>query len=151
MREAVLEQEQVLDVAIERTFDVFADARNLEQLTPPSLRFRIVSTSPIEIREGTLIEYRLRVRGIPIRWLTRIAAWNPPHGFVDEQLRGPYALWHHTHELEALGEAQTLVRDRVRYRIGFGPIGTVAHALLVRRELEGIFDFRRRAIGRLTR
>ena len=146
MDEQVLEREQILEVPLERAFDVFADAANLEALTPPSLRFRIVTPQPIAMRVGTLISYRLRMRGIPISWLTRIAEWNPPHGFVDEQLRGPYALWHHTHELEARGDAATLIRDRVRYRVGFGPFGGLAHSLFVRRELERIFDFRLDAI-----
>lgn len=146
---AVLEREQELALPLERAFGLFAEAANLEQLTPASLRFRIVAQHPAEMDRGTLITYRLRIRGLPVRWLTRIARWDPPHCFVDEQLRGPYALWHHSHELEARGDAATLIRDRVHYRIGYGRIGALADRLLVRRELERIFDFRQRAIHRL--
>ncbi|UJA18856.1 SRPBCC family protein [Thermoleophilia bacterium SCSIO 60948] len=146
MDEHVLEREQVLQVPLERAFEVFADAGNLESLTPPSLRFRIVTPQPIEMEVGTLIAYRLRMRGLPISWITRIAEWNPPHGFVDEQLRGPYALWHHTHTLEARGDDATMIRDRVRYKIGFGPLGDISHRLFVKAELDRIFDFRLEAI-----
>ena len=99
--------------------------------------------------EGTLIRYRLRVRGAPVNWLTEITAWEPPHRFVDEQIKGPYALWHHTHTFEALDDGGTLMRDVVRYRIGFGPLGALANRLLVRRDVEAIFDFRARRIPEL--
>ena len=146
--EQVLERSQRIELPIERTFDFFADAGNLEAITPPWLGFRIVTPRPIELGGGALIEYRLKLHGIPVRWRTRIEAWEPPHGFVDAQVSGPYALWHHTHTFEADGES-TLIRDRVRYRIGFGPLGAAALALFVRRDLERIFDFRREAIAEL--
>lgn len=142
----MLEREQLLPVSQERAFEVFANAHNLESITPPWLRFRVVTPQPIGMEVGTLIEYRLVLHAIPVRWRTRIEAWDPPHGFVDAQVSGPYALWHHTHELEARGEDSTLARDRVRYRIGFGPLGSLAHRLFVRRDLERIFDYRQAAI-----
>jgi ligand-binding SRPBCC domain-containing protein len=148
VRERVLEREQVVSTPIERAFDFYSDAGNLERITPPWLRFRMVTPAPIEMREGALLEYRLVLHGIPVGWRTRIESWEPPHRFVDRQLKGPYALWHHTHELEAHTEG-TLVRDRVRYRIGFGPLGGLAHAVLVRRDLDRIFDYRAEATERL--
>ncbi len=151
MREELLEREQVVAVPLERAFAFYADARNLERITPAWLRFRVTTPEPIEMREGALLSYRLVLHRIPVRWRTRIETWEPPDRFVDRQLKGPYALWHHTHELEARGERETVVRDRVRYRIGFGPLGTLANALLVRRDLERIFDYRAEATERLMR
>lgn len=148
MTEQVLERTQRVELPIVETFELFADAFNLEALTPPLLRFRVVTPPPIEIGVGTLIEYRLRLHRVPVRWQTRIEAWDPPHQFIDNQLRGPYRLWHHTHRFEPDGGA-TLIHDRVRYRIGFGPLGAVADRLLVRGDLERIFDFRREAIANL--
>jgi ligand-binding SRPBCC domain-containing protein len=146
--EQVLERTQWVELRREPTFELFADAFNLEALTPPLLRFRVLTPAPIELGIGTLIEYRLRLHGLPVRWLTRIEAWEPPRRFIDSQVRGPYELWHHTHEFEPDGDG-TLIRDRVRYRIGFGPLGELAHRAFVRRDLERIFDYRREAIGRL--
>jgi ligand-binding SRPBCC domain-containing protein len=146
--EQVLERTQRVELPIEETYELFADAFNLEALTPPLLRFRVVTPPPIEMGVGTLIEYRLRLHRVPVRWQTRIEAWDPPHRFIDNQLRGPYRLWHHTHRFEPDGGA-TLIHDRVRYRIGFGPLGAFADRLLVRRDLERIFDFRREAIAKL--
>jgi len=126
---------------IGEVFAFFSDARNLERLTPPMLRFQILTPEPIEMAEGVLIDYRLRIRGVPIRWRTRIAVWDPPRRFVDEQLRGPYRLWRHEHSFEALDNG-TLMRDVVRYRVPGGPVAPLVHRLLVRRDVEAIFDFR---------
>ena len=147
--EHLLEREQRLPAGLEESFGFFADALNLEAITPPWLGPRVTTRGPIRIEAGTLIEYRLRLHGVPVRWRTRIETWEPPFRFVDEQVRGPYALWHHTHEFEADGTATTLMRDRVRYRIGFGPFGELARRALVGRDLERIFDYRRDAIERL--
>ncbi len=147
--EQVLERTQRIELPIDETFELFCDAFNLERITPPFLNFRVVTPRPIEMREGALLEYRLRLHGIPVRWKTRISTWDPPHRFVDEQISGPYALWHHTHTFEADGDDATVVRDRVRYRIGFGPIGALALRLFVRRDVERIFDYRREAMLRL--
>lgn len=134
----VLEREQLLPAPVGEVFAFFADAGNLDRITPPFLRFRILTPLPIELREGTLIDYRLRLRGVPIRWRTRISVWQPPHRFVDEQLRGPYRLWQHEHTFEPVGDG-TLCRDVVRYR-HWG--GSIAERLLVRPDLERIFDYR---------
>jgi ligand-binding SRPBCC domain-containing protein len=147
--EQILQREQRLPGTPERVFGFFVDARNLEALTPPLLRFRLVTPAPITIGKGALIRYRLRVRRVPVGWLTEITEWDPPHRFVDEQIKGPYALWHHTHTFEALDDGGTLMRDVVRYRIGFGPLGVIADRLVVRRDVEAIFDFRAQRIPAL--
>ncbi|MGH2942763.1 MAG: SRPBCC family protein, partial [Solirubrobacteraceae bacterium] len=141
-----LQREQRLPGTPADVFGFFADARNLESITPPLLRFRVVTPTPIVMGRGTLISYRLLVRGVPLRWLTLITAWEPPHRFVDEQLSGPYALWQHAHSFQADGE-ETIMRDDVRYRIGLGPLGALANALLVRRDVERIFDYRAKRVA----
>ena len=144
-----LRREQRLPGTPRDVFSFFADAGNLEAITPPSLRFEIVTPRPIEMRVGALIEYRLRMRGIPMGWLTRIEEWEPGVRFVDMQLRGPYALWHHTHEFSADGPDSTLMRDTVRYALPGGPLGAVPHALFVKAELDRIFDHRARKVPEL--
>jgi ligand-binding SRPBCC domain-containing protein len=130
----------------EEVFPFFGDALNLEAITPPWLGFRVVTPGPIEMAAGAGIEYRLRLHGIPIRWRTTIAVWDPPHRFVDVQLSGPYRMWHHTHDFEPAADGGTLMRDTVRYALPFGPLGAAAHRVLVRRDLEAIFDYRREAV-----
>jgi ligand-binding SRPBCC domain-containing protein len=148
-RERVLERAQRLDVPAERAFAFYGDARNLEALTPPWLRFRVTSAPAGLLQAGALIEYRLKLHGVPVRWRTRIEVWEPPVRFVDVQLRGPYALWEHTHTFAPAGPGAVEIRDRVRYRIPFGPLGDLAHALFVRSDLERIFDYRRDAVAGL--
>jgi len=119
-------------------FPFFSDARNLELLTPSWLRFEVLTPDPIEMHTGALIDYRLRLRGFPIRWRTEITAWEPPHRFVDEQIRGPYRAWIHEHTFEALGD-QTIARDHVRYdHVG----GRLVNKLLVGRDVDKIFAYR---------
>jgi ligand-binding SRPBCC domain-containing protein len=137
----VLERQQILPASPEDVFPFFAEARNLERITPPWLRFSVLS-APQPLSEGALIEYRLKLHGIPIRWLTRIETWAPPRRFVDVQVKGPYALWHHTHEFTARDDATTLMTDTVRYALPFGPLGWLAHRAFVRRDVERIFDYR---------
>ena len=123
-------------------FAFFADAGNLEALTPPWLRFRVVTPQPIELRAGALIDYRLRVHGLPIRWTSEITAWEPPVRFVDEQRHGPYRFWHHEHTFED-APGGTFVNDRVRYRV---PFGRLAHWLVVERDVRMIFRYRSEAL-----
>jgi len=143
----VLEREQHLPAPPERVFPFFGDARNLEAITPPLLRFRVLTPEPIDMRAGTRLDYRLRLHGVPIRWHTVIEAWEPPERFVDVQVRGPYALWHHTHVFAPAPGGGTVMRDVVRYAIGFGVVGEVAHRLFVARDLRRIFDFRAAAVA----
>ena len=147
MRSHRLEREQRIALSPADTFTFFSDAHNLERITPGWLRFRVVTAAPLELREGTLIEYRLRLHRVPIRWLTRIQTWEPGRRFVDLQVRGPYRFWHHTHTFTAC-DGGTLMRDVVRYALPCGPLGGLAHSAFVRRDLERIFDFRRDVIAR---
>ncbi len=149
MKLHTLSREQFLDRPPAEVFPFFADARNLEAITPPLLGFRVVTDRPIEMRAGALIQYRLRLRGLSLDWLTRIDEWEPGARFVDSQLAGPYRLWHHTHIFERQ-RGGTLMRDVVRYALPAWPLGELA-APLVRRELAAIFDFRREAVARLLR
>jgi ligand-binding SRPBCC domain-containing protein len=141
MKIHVLEREQWIPETRERVFSFFADAANLEALTPPWLGFRILSPLPIAMRDDARIEYSIRLAGVPLRWRTRIARWDPPNGFIDVQQSGPYALWEHTHSFTTCG-AGVRMTDVVRYALPLGPLGGVAHALAVRAALAAIFDYR---------
>jgi ligand-binding SRPBCC domain-containing protein len=99
------------------------------------------------MRPGALIDYRLKLHGVPVRWRTRIEVWEPPVRFIDVQLRGPYTLWEHTHTFECDGEHAVVIGDRVRYAIPLGPIGQIAHAAFVKRDLKRVFDYRERAVA----
>jgi ligand-binding SRPBCC domain-containing protein len=123
-------------------FQFFSDAGNLEKITPQFLNFRIITPLPIEMRRGARIDYRIRLRGIPVRWRTNIAVWQPDERFVDEQIRGPYRRWHHEHIFEDHGD-QTLMTDIVDYQVW---LGFLLHPLMVRNDLIRIFEFRRRTI-----
>jgi ligand-binding SRPBCC domain-containing protein len=144
----VLRREQRLPGTPDEVFPFFADAGNLEAITPPWLAFRIVTPRPIEMRVGTLIEYRLTLHGLPVSWLTRIEEWEPGVRFVDMQLHGPYALWHHTHEFAPAGDGGTLMRDTVRWALPLGPLGELARRAFVARDLGAIFDYRESEVRR---
>jgi ligand-binding SRPBCC domain-containing protein len=148
MRIHVLERHQVIARPREEVFAFFAEPRNLEAITPGFLRFQVLPPVPSGIAPGTLIDYRLRLYGLPFRWRTLIEAVEPGRSFVDVQLRGPYALWEHTHGFEDVPWG-TRVTDRVRYMLPLGPLGALAHPLLVRRTLERIFDHRRERVVEL--
>ena len=148
MRERTLEREQFIPVPIEAVCARFADIENLEAITPSWLQFKILSAIPVDMHSGLVIEHRLRLHGVPIRWRTLIDPWNPPHGFTDTQIWGPFATWVHAHSFTPVAGG-TIARDHVRYRIGYGPIGDLALHLFVQRDIERIFDFRRDAIHHL--
>ena len=148
MRVHRLEREQVVPAPLADVFAFFAQARNLERITPAWLRFEVLTPEPVRMAPGALIDYRLRLHGIPLRWLTRIEEWDRGHAFADRQVRGPYRLWHHRHEFEARGDGATLVRDRVEYALPVGLLGELARRAFVGRDLERIFDFRREAVRR---
>lgn len=144
----MLERTQVVPVPIEAAFAFFAEARNLERITPPWLRFRILE-APAALQRGSRLRYRLRLFGIPIAWRTEIVEWSPPHRFVDVQRRGPFRLWEHTHELTAV-PGGTEVRDCVRYRLFLGPLGALVARLLVRGWVESIFAYRAEVLPALV-
>jgi ligand-binding SRPBCC domain-containing protein len=144
----LLEREQLVPRPVDDVFAFFAQAHNLERITPPWLRFEVLTPGPIDMGFGTLIGYRLRVHAVPVRWISRIEVWDSGRLFVDRQLRGPYRLWHHRHEFVACAEG-TVVRDRVRYALPLGRLGELAHGAFVRRDVERIFDFRRAAVAQL--
>ncbi len=128
-------------------FPFFADAGNLEAITPPFLRFRILTPRPIAMQVGTVIDYRLHLRGMPLRWRTLITAWEPGVRFIDEQIRGPYAIWRHEHLFEPGADGTTtIVRDEVRYAmVG----GRLANRLVVARDLRRIFAHRQERVREL--
>ena len=149
MRVHTLEREQRLPGEPGEVFAFFADAFNLEQITPPWLSFRIATPRPIAMGPGAVIEYRLRLHRVPVRWLTRIEVWEPGRRFVDVQVRGPYRCWHHTHAFEPDGSGGTIVRDTVRYALPLGPLGELAHRLFVARDLRLIFDYRLASVSKV--
>jgi len=136
-----LTEELWLPLPRERVFAFFADAGNLDAITPPWLHFQIVSPTPIDMRPGALIDYKLRVRGVPIFWRTEIAEWNPPYQFVDRQLRGPYRQWIHTHTFEEKNGG-TLIQDRVEYAVPGWFLEPLIHRFFVKRDIEKIFQHR---------
>jgi ligand-binding SRPBCC domain-containing protein len=125
----------------------FSDARNLAEITPPWLNFTITTREPGEIGRDSVLDYTIRWLGIPVRWRTLITEWDPPHGFTDLQIGGPYALWHHQHRFAPAGGGAVRCTDRVLYRLPLGVLGGLAHAAVVRRQLIGIFAYRREAIA----
>lgn len=143
-----LQRAQRIERRVEQVFAFFADAGNLDLLTPPWLRFEILSPRPIPMHVGALITYSIRWHGLRLRWLTRIEEWEPGRRFVDAQLRGPYRLWHHTHEFHP-DRGGTLIVDQVRYALALGPLGRLAHTCFVRRDVERIFDYRAARIASL--
>jgi hypothetical protein len=143
-----LHREQVVARPLDEVFEFFSSASNLALLTPSQMRFEMITPEPIEMGPGTLLEYRLRVHGIPLRWISRIEVWEPGHRFVDRQIKGPYKLWLHTHEFEQTPEG-TRVSDSVRYELPLGLLGELGGMQLVGRDLARIFDYRRDAVMKL--
>lgn len=144
----VLERTQFVARPRAEVFPFFADAANLARLTPPFLGFEIVTPRPIEMRAGTIIDYRIKLNGIPLTWRTQIESFTPGEQFIDVQVRGPYKLWRHTHTFRDV-DGGTELGDRVEYALPLGPLGRLAHALIVKRQLRTIFDYRTRVMTEL--
>jgi len=140
-----LTTELTLPVRRDEVFDFFADAYQLERITPPWLHFSVQTPRPIEMHPGTLIDYKLRLHGFPIRWRTRISEWEPPYRFIDEQLAGPYRLWRHLHTFEE-GDGRTICRDQVDYSV---PGGSLVHWFIVNRDVRQIFEYRREMLAQI--
>ncbi|MEQ8769403.1 MAG: SRPBCC family protein [Phycisphaerales bacterium] len=131
-------------------FPFFADAHNLEELTPDTVRFNVLTPRPIEMKPGAIIDYKLKIKGVPIRWRTEIPVWDPPHQFVDNQIKGPYVLWHHTHTFEPVDNGKsTLVRDVVNYIPRGGPLRPLLHTLFIKRDLTHIFEYRSKKLAEI--
>ncbi|XGC79522.1 TIGR01777 family oxidoreductase [Bdellovibrio bacteriovorus] len=141
--------EQFIPDPPEKVFHFFKEATNLEQITPPTLNFKIEKVSTSEITQGTLIDYTLKIRGFPARWKTEIDEWQPPYKFVDNQLKGPYSLWRHTHEFRPFCGG-TLLVDKVKYRLPLGQVGWIVASKLVSKDIDNIFSFRRKYIANMT-
>jgi len=141
----VLRSSTLLGQSPQVLFDFFSDAFKLQEITPAWLNFRILTPAPIHIQEGCLIDYSIRLRGIPIRWQTEISSWDPPCSFTDQQIRGPYQLWEHLHTFETVPEG-TLAVDEVHYRV-FG--GRLVNKLFVQKDLQRIFEFRQQKMQEL--
>ena len=145
-----LESSMVVPVSLWDVFAFFEDPRNLTRITPEWLRFRITSPGRIQMRKGAEFEYQIRWLGLPLKWKSAITEYEPPFFFADEQTSGPYAYWRHRHDFKPT-ESGALVSDRVDYALPFGPLGRLAHRLVVRRQLERIFAYRQKALaGMLT-
>ncbi len=145
MRVRRLEVEQLFPRPLDEVFAFFGDAHNLDAITPPWLHFRIVTPAPIDMRVGALIDYRIRLHYLPIRWRTEISVWEPPHRFVDRQISGPYRQWIHEHTFEARDDG-TWVRDRVDYAVPGGWLEPLVHGLFVGPDVRAIFAYRQRKL-----
>jgi ligand-binding SRPBCC domain-containing protein len=146
MRSYTFQRQQWVPRPIDEVFDFFASAANLELLTPPWLKFHIVTSPPVTMAAGTLIEYRIHWHFIRMRWISEIVEWLPPTRFVDIELKGPYKMWHHTHSFVAERNGTT-IRDDIRYALPLGILGAIANRLSVRRDLERIFDYRTKRVS----
>ena len=144
-----LERTQFLPVSLESAWEFFSSPLNLPSITPPWLNLKVAGRAPDRMYLGMLIRYRVKpLFGIPVTWISEITHVNPPHYFVDEQRFGPYRFWHHQHLFRPLRGGIEMI-DQVSYSLKYGPVGTLVHAVFVRKRLEGIFDFRRQALERL--
>jgi ligand-binding SRPBCC domain-containing protein len=137
----------VVAASLEKTWDFFSQAENLARITPPWVKIEIKTKGPIQIGQDAILDYTIRWAGFPIRWRTKIIEWSPPRQFIDLQIRGPYALWHHQHTFEATADGVEC-GDRVIYRLPGGSVGRLIHAISVRRQLEEIFNYRREIIAK---
>ncbi len=145
MKIHTLQCEMLVTKSLAETFAVFEDAHNLGKITPSWLHFEVTTPGQIVMRKGAEITYKIKWLGLPMRWKTLISQYEPPFLFVDEQAKGPYTLWRHQHTFHPAADG-TLVRDHVEYALPLGPLGNLAHGLMVRQQLLGIFRYRQKAL-----
>ena len=145
MKTFEINMKQYINKPLEVVFEFFSKPENLEMITPKSLSFNILTPTPIKMEKGSLIDYTIRLFGVPIHWRTLISDYEPPFRFVDQQIKGPYTFWHHTHTFK-LVEGGVEIIDEVKYSLPLGWLGTLAHAIWVRKDLEEIFEYRKTII-----
>ena len=148
MAEHIFTASQEIELPRDVVFEFFSNAENLEKITPPALGFHILTELPITIKQGSLIDYDLKLHGFPIKWRTEITKWDPPNEFVDTQLRGPYKQWIHTHRFTAVSPTRTLMEDEVRYRLPLEPFGDIAN-FIIEGQIKEIFEFRQKVVADL--
>lgn len=145
-----IEFSQFIPQPIDKVFAFFARPENLECITPKYLKFSIKTLSPIRMETGQIIDYTIKIKGFPISWSSLISSYDPPYSFIDEQIRGPYSKWHHTHTFTNVNGG-TKIDDQIQYGIPFGLVGRIAHSIWIKKDLERIFDFRSKTIEKVFR
>ena len=141
----ILTKETLITQNINTVFDFFSKAENLNRITPPELGFNILTSLPLEMKKGTVIEYRIKLNGIPFNWKSEITKWEPPYCFEDTQIKGPYKIWIHEHRFKEAGE-NTLMTDTVKYLSPGGFLEFIPHNLIVRKKVEAIFEYREKVL-----
>jgi len=144
-----LNKKQKISKNISEVFDFFSRPENLARITPKRLGFNIMTPSPIKMKEGQLIDYTINILAVPIRWTTMITEYEPPFRFVDQQIKGPYSMWHHTHTFKEVDKNETLIEDLILYTMPLGPVGNAIRNLYVKRDLENIFKYREKTINEI--
>ncbi|MFN5025170.1 MAG: SRPBCC family protein [Bacteroidota bacterium] len=142
MKPHILETKTIIHRPLSEVFSFFSKAENLNELTPPELHFKILTPMPIEMKQGIYIDYRIKLNGIPFSWKTLISTWEPPHRFVDEQIKGPYMRWHHTHSFKSVDENTTEMTDRIEYLSPGWILEPLINRLFVQKKVEAIFAYR---------
>lgn len=148
MKMYTLKRSQHIPRPLTETFSFFSRPENLALITPASLKFQMLTPPPLEMKEGAVIDYTIRPFVLALRWTTLITDFKPPLRFADLQLRGPYAYWHHAHTFTEEDDG-TLMTDEIHYALPFGPFGRVVHALVVKHQLQGIFNHRKHALDEI--
>jgi ligand-binding SRPBCC domain-containing protein len=146
MKNHILIKTTIINKPLETVFDFFSKAENLNKLTPPELEFKILSPLPIIMKPGALIDYKIKLNGIPFKWKTEICEWNPPFQFIDQQLTGPYVKWHHTHSFKDLGYGTTEMTDRVEYLSPGWIFEPIIDKLYVGKRVVAIFEYREKVL-----
>ena len=143
-----LETKQFIRRPLEEVFGFFSRPENLVVITPAKLHFEILTPSPLEMKQGAVIDYTIKLSKVPIHWRSLITTYDPPFKFVDEQIKGPYSFWHHTHIFKEVPDGVEIY-DEVHYSIPFGPLGSFLHALWIKKDLNHIFEYRKDVIENL--